>query len=1294
MGRQTFPDTWASGGSKTDPGSVKTTAGWVVEAPPLEFFNFWQNKADQMLQYYERNGIAEYDAATVYDIGGLTKVGGIAFKSKVGSNTGNTPTTSPTEWEVAYLIPANNLSDLENAGTARTNLDVYSKGEVDGAFLEEGNNLSDVADAATARTNLDVYSKTEANDNFLDEASNLSDLTSVSVARTNLDVYSKGEADSNFLDAANDLSDLADDPTARTNLDVYSKLEVDDAIDLAAFMQTEGSSFKAQQEQRLSKYTGSGFIEYGKLNNAVQWEAVNEGLAGLTNSANTVKAGRTDGIGTSRTDDPVVNVNGVLHAIRNVNQSNVSFVDNTFTLPPAPDGTVTYDRATGITTTHADPATAFASLEKVTNGSFDTTDDWTLNGSVSISGGLLTFATAAIGDSAIQDIAGVSGEDYLVTLTVSGFTSGSIRLRIGDSGNFDISPLTNGVHSIIVSATGTDLKIIGQGTTPTYSIDSIQVTKVGEDVVTSRKDFIFLETWHELIDDKDIVYPFGNVQYGATTWESVVLSNTIVVQGYSAFGEWDTVTTGWGVVWSTLSDVNKQKFLGDDKANIFLNVEGNLTQVRYRVRVLEGFGDTWEFIDTQGSGIISYDSNTETRIKIRQGNTIVDDFSTVINLSYRPSTDSSVSLSTKNTGAYGVNNEAGVDALRQFAQAIPIALVQRRNTGAYHPAVNKYGARAFFRDSDNSLQPWYVLQGYTATTADAFRAAVDGTNGGFFNLSGQIGFASGRPDDLLYDAITAADVTDLRNSSRADDKPVDFWLNKAVANDLRYYVNEGTPFTTAYHDVDVEGSGTSASTAELLIVGIDAIASTGDFIVIYDDEVGFNRAGYRSSSAVGTLVRVAATLTDALAGTNDILATRTNGATYKILVVEFRTHERETLTWTDVVGDPAQYPRQWTGVINFKTDEGSQTVATGDTIEQVTAATGGTIGNVYLRLTAGFTGDLDLNNYSNATQWQNLGTKAEFLANATGFQGFPLLFDENGGSLIPSGSLQDFKMSRKVIKGLDQVFTDDSGVAWTVSTTWNTPIEGASNSNNTTDVVDRVRLVWYETPAHIFTDAISSAVFRGVLGTAKALNNSAVDVGSGIVSDLIDKVSIGGASPWSQTKNLEDYDISNTFNLRTNANFKPKHSVITISGASPIAAKLFTYQVEVSNQLQLHAVFKEMIFDTGFDSVADFTSIDGTTTQSFTAGVYYKVTGLGTDIAVLCVSNATFTFSDQTLLANGDWVNDTGTVFFTTWNGNGFGDDNQFLITDNTATETDDNGNTILLGTKSTKLPFFVREES
>jgi len=167
MTRQVYNDTWASGGAIVDPGAIKYTVGWIVEAPPLEHANYWQGRTDEMLQHLERNGIATFDATSVYELGGYAREGTVTYRSLVVTNTGNLPSTSPAQWVQAFLIPGNNLSDLADAPTARTNLGVDVAGTINYVHPNHSGDVTSVADGATT-----ISSNVVTNTKLADMATN------------------------------------------------------------------------------------------------------------------------------------------------------------------------------------------------------------------------------------------------------------------------------------------------------------------------------------------------------------------------------------------------------------------------------------------------------------------------------------------------------------------------------------------------------------------------------------------------------------------------------------------------------------------------------------------------------------------------------------------------------------------------------------------------------------------------------------------------------------------------------------------------------------------------------------------------------------------------------------------------------------------------------------------------------------------------------------------------------------------------------------------------------------------
>lgn len=535
---------------------------------------------------------------------------------------------------------------------------------------------------------------------------------------------------------------------------------------------TTSADFFALAEKRIRDNAGSGFAEWGThLNNGTNAESVNEGITAPYSQPNVLYFGRavSGQEGVSRTDYPLCNVNGIPHRLTYVGSNNTGWT-NQAKLPAAPDGTKTYDPATGDVVQHASSAIAFAA-ETTTNK-----------------------------------------------------------------------------------------------------------------VITSRQDFMLLETWHEKVSDKDVVYPLGNVQYGATSSPSGIGLNQlsgIVGQGYSAFGEWDTVTGGYGRTWSDLSETLKNELLQDPENNLYMDND-ELIQVRYRIRVIEGLGDTWlslgstdnprfdenSYLEPQGTLVVpkGYTGNTSTDTRYRKH----DD------------------LENLPVGTYGTRVGATFTTDRAhngLCFAIPIAVVQRRNQGAYHPSFNPEGTSPLYNigHSSNNVQ-WYVSTAEPVTSeSDCF--AIGTTLSG---NQGALGTSSGRPDAKLYDSVYASDVEDLRMSSvklpLAEIR--EKYKRMAIAGEVRGF--EGVPFLNKF-DTQTRGSQTATT---LIDVADTSSYNVGDILYF---QIVENAHVYDS-----------ATVTNVNSSTRMTL-NKTVEYDLGSLIVHYtpQTHKQAAPSWTDIIGDPA-----------------------------------------------------------------------------------------------------------------------------------------------------------------------------------------------------------------------------------------------------------------------------------------------------------------------------------------------------------------------------------------------------
>jgi hypothetical protein len=129
-----------------------------------------------------------------------------------------------------------------------------------------------------------------------------------------------------------------------------------------------------------------------------------------------------------------------------------------------------------------------------------------------------------------------------------------------------------------------------------------------------------------------------------------------------------------------------------------------------------------------------------------------------------------------------------------------------------------------------------------------------------------------------------------------------------------------------------------------------------------------------------------------------------------------------------------------------------------------------------------------------------------------------------------------------------------------------------------------------------------------------------------------------------------------------------------------------------------------MVYDSGSDSATDAVLVATDASYVYSEGVlynfYHAAFGSKNGQVFRCIKDNTATAAslDLSPLYNGIIYNSRNMLsanrVFQVWNGNGFGDNNQFEIYDNQTTILDDNGNSAKVGTASFNTQFFIDESS
>ncbi len=711
--------------------------------------------------------------------------------------------------------------------------------------------------------------------------------------------------------------------------------------------------------------------------------------------------------------------------------------------------------------------------------------------------------------------------------------------------------------------------------------------------ILEREDLVFLESWHEKIADKDIAYPYGNVQCLATIDPSTGLAT---VDGsfpgygtYSLFGNWQASgdLIGKGLVWSTMSVSDKQKFISDPRNNVYLSADGTWMQVRYRIRVIQGLGPDWFNVSNTNNHLM-YGSFTDYVHPKGAKTSITDDLG---------ATGGGAGLFVKRTqdglflkpdiGAWVATSDF-IHASDSFGYkglcfSLPICLVPRLNQGAYHWPLNTNGA-ANVRKSTGGAYDFYYSDLTISTTEEAFdlpyRAATGDIASGL----------SGRPDGKFYDAIDAGDIKDLRTSAH---KVTDLGrfrereFNRLEACEIRGWEKQFG--ISAIYDFHGEYVNTSDG---YLSASMRAVAEIGDYVFNRTDGLWFYVYNAGATNIRPLIGRPPSTVYS---------STATGGTRDWLLFKPKFSAASKTLLQCDIIGSPANYYRGHYDFISSNTNT-SETLNTGDVVLIVTGTTSGTVGHFYKRLGSNLAAGQNLftiSSYGDSAYWEDLGTDREDSWFKNKLPGTPLLVGEKGEDYIPDGTSKTFKMSHKV-KSLKKVLlSTDYGETWSDDTAWWDSIEGPSNSRVISPPSPRVFLVFYETEADPFEIANNAKVLS--IGNVWAGNHNLANYGNCMLSNLIGKVATNALSPTNkQGFPAYGYRLSVNGLLTPAADYYPQHRAITLAASSSPAVKVLYYLTSENGKLYLQLLFCEMIYDvsSGWGDDGKFPVIDGVGTSA------------------------------------------------------------------------------------------------
>ena len=229
--KQDMTDIWASSGDVTAPDPAKIATGWVVEAVPRQWWNWFENRQDTNIAYILQKGLPEWDIVSEYLTNkSYVQRNGVVYKC-ILTNTGLDPATTPANWVKAFPESSASLEALRVLTPAADTFAYFTSptAAATSSITVFGRTLVSSANAGAARSTMSAQVASAV----------LTTIASVTPATNKLPYFTGASSATvtDFTAFARTLLDDSDAATARATLEVDSATTV--ASNLTAGLATK-----------------------------------------------------------------------------------------------------------------------------------------------------------------------------------------------------------------------------------------------------------------------------------------------------------------------------------------------------------------------------------------------------------------------------------------------------------------------------------------------------------------------------------------------------------------------------------------------------------------------------------------------------------------------------------------------------------------------------------------------------------------------------------------------------------------------------------------------------------------------------------------------------------------------------------------------------------------------------------------------------------------------------------------------------------------------------------------------